>query len=260
VTTSPARPYPLCVFQHEGPARSEKKNAVLAGYLAVTGGYVNSAGFVLLGIFTSHVTGNVGRLSIDLSRRDFGGALGAGLMIGAFLVGAIVASAIIESGAFRSRSNAYGTALALVAALLFAFLVLPEAEPGLSRLHDSEAALICSAMGLQNSLVTRLSGAVVRTTHLTGVITDLGIELARWLRWGRAVLSQRLSVPLVIGSVERPAPAKIRLLTIIIVGFGVGAFLGAWGAASLRYGALSIPVAGLALAASYAFAAGRTRA
>lgn len=247
------------MFQHEGPARSDQKNAVLAAYLALTGGYVNSAGFVLLGIFTSHVTGNVGRLSIDLARRDVGGALGALLMIGAFLVGAIVASAIIESGAFRSRSHAYGAALALESGLLIAFLVLPEADPELYRLHDSEAALVCCAMGLQNSLVTRLSGAVVRTTHLTGVLTDLGIELARWLRWGRAVLAKRLSVPLVLGNVERPAPAKIRLLTIIVVGFGVGAFLGAWGAIRLRYGALSIPIVGLALAASYAFAAGRAR-
>ena len=35
------------------------------------------------------------------------------------------------------------------------------------------------AMGLQNSLVTRISDAVVRTTHLTGLFTDLGIELSQ---------------------------------------------------------------------------------
>lgn len=162
------------MFQHEGPARSEKKNALLAGYLALTGGYVNSAGFVLLGIFTSHVTGNVGRLSVDLTRHDAGGALGALIMLGAFFSGAVIASVIIESAGFRSRSNAYGMALALEAALLLTFLLLPEPTPDAHRLHDSEAALICASMGLQNSLVTRLSGAVIRTTHLTGVVTDLG--------------------------------------------------------------------------------------
>jgi uncharacterized membrane protein YoaK (UPF0700 family) len=248
------------VFQHEGPARSEKKNALLAGYLALTGGYVNSAGFVLLGIFTSHVTGNVGRLSVDLTRHDAGGALGALTMLGAFFSGAVIASVIIESAGFRSRSNAYGTALALEAALMLTFLLLPEPTPNAHRLHDSEAALICASMGLQNSLVTRLSGAVIRTTHLTGVVTDLGIEVARWLRWGRAQLAQQLRVTLVLGTAERPATAKIRLLTIITTTFSVGGIAGAWAATHFRYRALCVPLVGLALAAVYAFATERRRA
>ena len=40
-------------------------------------------------------------------------------------------------------------------------------------------------MGLQNALVTRVSGAVVRTTHMTGVLTDIGIELVRMRAWVR---------------------------------------------------------------------------
>ncbi|WP_316568022.1 DUF1275 family protein [Myxococcus sp. MxC21-1] len=42
-------------------------------------------------------------------------------------------------------------------------------------------------MGLQNALVTRVSGAVVRTTHITGILTDIGIQVVRlgsWLREG----------------------------------------------------------------------------
>lgn len=34
-------------------------------------------------------------------------------------------------------------------------------------------------MGLQNSFVTTISNAVVRTTHLTGLFTDLGIDLSQ---------------------------------------------------------------------------------
>jgi uncharacterized membrane protein YoaK (UPF0700 family) len=247
------------VFRHEGPARSETKNSVLAAYLALAGGYVNSAGFILLGTFTSHVTGNVGRLAIDIARNDVGAAWGALTMIAAFFFGAVVASAIIESAAFRSKPNAYGTALAVEAALLLVFLLLPEAPAGLHRLHDSKAAVICGAMGLQNSLVTRLSGAVVRTTHLTGVLTDLGIEVARWARWARARLSRRFGMTLVLGDAERPAVARIRLLTIITITFSTGALLGAWAASEFRYRALFVPIAGLALAAVYAVATGRTR-
>jgi uncharacterized membrane protein YoaK (UPF0700 family) len=259
VTPRAARPTLQAVFQHEGPARSDRKNGILAAYLAMTGGYVNSAGFLLLGIFTSHVTGNVGHLGVDIAHRDLGSALGALAMIGAFFGGAVVASVVLESAAFRARANAYGAALALEAALLVVFLLLPEVSLDQSY-HASEAALICSAMGLQNSLVTRLSGAVVRTTHLTGVMTDLGIEVARWLRWGRASLAQRFGVRLVLGGVERPAVAKIRLLSIIVTAFGLGAVLGAWAADRLRYRALLVPVVGLALAAGYAFATGRRRA
>jgi uncharacterized membrane protein YoaK (UPF0700 family) len=247
------------VFSHEGPARSEGKNAVLAGYLAFIGGYVNSTSFVLLGIFTSHVTGNVGRLSIDVARHDLDGAAGALTMLAAFFAGTIVASVIIESALFRSRSWAYGTALALEALVLLVFLLLPEASPSAFHLHDAEAAFICASMGLQNSLVTRLSGAVVRTTHLTGVVTDLGIEVARWLRWWRARLAQRLRVRLVLGSPERPAVSRVRLLAIITSMFGVGATAGAFAATALGYRALALPVVTLAAAAAYAFAAGRAR-
>jgi uncharacterized membrane protein YoaK (UPF0700 family) len=41
------------------------------------------------------------------------------------------------------------------------------------------AGLLLFAMGAQNSLVTRVSQSVVRTTHLTGIFTDLGIELSK---------------------------------------------------------------------------------
>src|SRR5699024_113476 len=43
------------------------------------------------------------------------------------------------------------------------------------------AMLLLFAMGLQNALVTYVSQSVVRTTHLTGIFTDLGIELSQLL-------------------------------------------------------------------------------
>jgi uncharacterized membrane protein YoaK (UPF0700 family) len=248
------------MFQHEGPARSERNNRLVAAYLAWTGGYVNSASFVLLGIFTSHVTGNVGHLAADIWRHDLPGTLGALLLIATFFAGAVLASLIIESAGFRSRPNAYAAALALEAALILVVLLLPQAlEPASRGIQYGEAALICAAMGLQNSLVTRLSGAVVRTTHLTGVVTDLGIEAARWLRWGGSLLARGFQPPLDGKGVERPAVAKVTLLGIIATAFSLGALSGAWAASWLRQQAFVIPFGGLAIAAAYAFATGRTR-
>jgi uncharacterized membrane protein YoaK (UPF0700 family) len=45
--------------------------------------------------------------------------------------------------------------------------------------------LLCFIMGLQNAIVTKLSQAEIRTTHMTGVVTDLGIELGRLIYWNR---------------------------------------------------------------------------
>lgn len=39
------------------------------------------------------------------------------------------------------------------------------------------------ACGMQNGMVTTWSGAVVRTTHFTGTITDTGLVIGHWLRY-----------------------------------------------------------------------------
>jgi len=229
----------------------------LAAYLALVGGFVNSAGFVLIGAFTSHVTGNVGRLANDVASREWSAAGGAAAMIVAFFCGAFVASMIIESEAFGSAAYAYGTSLALEAFLLFGFLAMFTA--GGDRIRSLEGATLCVAMGVQNSLVTRLSGAVIRTTHLTGVVTDLGIESARWFRWlrGRATDAWRVKLSFGATPPERPA-GRIGLLGIIAAAFTCGAIAGAAGATAFRHMALALPLVSLVAGAAYAFASGRS--
>ncbi len=248
------------MFRHQGPGRSDHQNRIVAGYLAFMGGFVNSAGFVLIGTFTSHVTGNVGRLANDLVARQVDAAAAALTMIVAFLTGAFVASMCIESNFFGRTPNAYSAALSLEAMLLVLFTVVSNvtvaAHP---RLKDMEAAILCAAMGMQNSLVTRLSGAVVRTTHLTGVFTDIGIEGARWFRWWRGRLSEALRVKLAFGRnpPERPSMVKIALLSTIAVAFTTGAVLGGMMGVAFRHAAMILPTIGIAASAIYAFVTGR---
>jgi len=215
------------VFRHEGPSRSPKTNALVAGYLAFIAGFVNSGGFIMIGSFTSHVTGSIGRISTDVASGDPGAAVSALLLVVMFFLGAFGATLLIEGHAPGRISQAYATALLVEAGLLSLFIFVA----GLSqathpRLLDAEATILCLAMGIQNSLVTRLSGAVVRTTHLTGVATDLAIEVARWYRWHRAKLGAfpGLGVGL---KPERPVPARTVLLTTIVLTFVFGALLGA---------------------------------
>jgi uncharacterized membrane protein YoaK (UPF0700 family) len=244
------------MFQHQGPARSDRQNQVLAGYLAFVGGFVNSTGFVLIGSFTSHVTGNVGRLANDLAYRQYDAAATAFPMIATFFAGAFLASMAIESSLFGRAANAYGVALLGEAALLMLFTasahftVLPR-----PRVQDAEAAILCGAMGMQNSLVTRLSGAVIRTTHLTGVVTDLGIESARWFRWWRGVLSARIGVSLSFGSnrPEKPSALKFLLLGTIALTFTLGAVAGALVVVRMHRTTMFLPSAAVLACAIYAF-------
>jgi len=245
------------MFSREGSARSDRQNRQLAGYLAFVGGYVNSSGFVLIGTFTSHVTGNVGRLANDAALGQYAAAIAALSLVFSFFAGAFSASAIVESRFLSSVGpRAYAVALALESFLLLSFTALSYVTIGAhARVLDAEAALLCAAMGMQNALVTRLSGAVVRTTHLTGVVTDLGIEAARWFRFWRHSLSAVTRVPLVLGRnpAERPALSKVLLLGTIAASFLAGAGSGAYSAVHLGHGSMLIAAAAVAACAAYAF-------
>jgi uncharacterized membrane protein YoaK (UPF0700 family) len=247
------------MLSHEGSARTDRHNRRLAGTLALIAGFVNSAGYLLVGSFTSHVTGNVGRMANDVASGHGHAAAGAATMIAAFFAGAFVASMAIEANLFGRRSIAYGSLLVGEAALLIAFfavsrLLLRSTDP---RIHDAQALLLCAAMGLQNSLVTRLSGAVVRTTHLTGVVTDIGIESARWFRYLRHHVGTRSRIKMTFSSTpaERPHVPKLALLVTILGAFLVGAASGALVVARLHHLSLLIPAVGLAAMGIYALTA-----
>jgi len=238
------------VFRHEGPSRSHRNNEILAAYLAVTAGFVNAVGFTLLGAFTSHVTGNFGRVGDDLARNDVPAAWFAVALVAAFVVGSFTTTMILNTPR-RRVAYGYGIALAIEATLLFAFVFAPSHEtiPN-AREVDLQASLLCVAMGMQNSLVTRLSGAVVRTTHLTGVLTDLGIEAAHWWRW-----LFRGAKP----GIERPGTERSLLLATIVAGFAVGTVLGAVGALHWGRWAVLFPAMAVVAAAAQAFASETSR-
>jgi uncharacterized membrane protein YoaK (UPF0700 family) len=240
------------MFRKEG--RTDRLNRTLAGYLAFIGGYVNSAGFVLIGTFTSHVTGNVGRFTNQLASRQFSSAMVALSWIAAFFAGAFLASMIVESNFFGHQARAYALTLLLELVLLSAFGVTNRVAVADRPPIEIEALMLSAAMGIQNSLVTRLSGAVVRTTHLTGVVTDLGIETARWFRWWRGEASRALGVQLAFGDnpPEAPSPAKIGLLLTIAATFTLGAALGSAFALASRAAVMVLPVVALAVGVVYA--------
>lgn len=167
-------------LHNEGLTRTFRQNVILAVTLASVAGAVNAAGFFVLGTHTSHMTGQVATVGEAMAggRSDLA-LVAAGLLL-AFVAGAATAAALLDLTVGRPRGR-YTPVLALEVA------VLTTAALWASRGHGIRTPILgwalCFAMGLQNAMVTRISGAVVRTTHLTGVLTDFGMETTRLVKW-----------------------------------------------------------------------------
>ena len=134
--------------------------------LAFNAGFINSTGLMGFDHKTiSHLTGTVTLSAIALSKYE--GIFETGTLVGSFFAGATL-SGVIIGGMTLKFGRRYGVALIFEGVLLFLAWNLFKNH---SHAGEFLAAMAC---GLQNALVTTLSGAVIRTTHLTGVVTDLG--------------------------------------------------------------------------------------
>jgi uncharacterized membrane protein YoaK (UPF0700 family) len=166
--------------------RTPLEKLILAVVLPGVAGAVNASGFFAVGQYSSHVTGNLARMGDEFAVHNHRIAYDYLMMVGAFLGGAVLATALVEAARRAARSR-YTLSL-FVEAILLAVVatgLLAFPEPRSSEVKLWLAVLLCCAMGLQNALVTRISGAVVRTTHMTGVVTDLGIESVNFALWLR---------------------------------------------------------------------------
>ena len=195
---------------HEGETRSPAADRALALSLAGVAGALNTAGFYAVGLYASNMTGNVSAVSDRTGTGDLVLAAQACLLVVLFVLGATTSTLMIRRRRRKAGPGAYAYSVCAEALLLVAvgLLVLPLAEP--VRSHTLVLGL-SFILGLQNAAVTKISEARVRTTHVTGMITDIGIELARWLDRD-ASASDRLKP-------HDPVRLRLYLLT-------VGAFLG----------------------------------
>lgn len=197
--------------------------------LALIAGMVNAIG--ILGVNSqslSHLSGTATLFGSGILTASNADLLHLFLVIMSFLFGAAVSGFFLNSGALKLGRN-YSRLLFLEAILLAVatFYLLGDSFQG-----HYFASIAC---GLQNALVTTYSGAVIRTTHVTGIFTDLGLMLGARVR-GEA-LDKR----------------KTWLLILIILGFIAGGTIGAYSFAQLSNKAMLVPaLMCLFLAVSYA--------
>jgi uncharacterized membrane protein YoaK (UPF0700 family) len=204
-----------------GRDRSVQANRQLGFALAFVAGGINAGGFLAVRQYTSHVTGMVSSLADNLALGEFALVVDAAVGVLAFLLGAMSCALLVNFARRRRMASEYALPLMLEAVLILLFGLMGArlaAFEGL--LVPFTIVLLCFVMGLQNAVVTKLSGGVVRTTHLTGTVTDLGIELGKLLYWNRDREAARF---------VRADRDRILVLAGLLGAFLAGAVAGAFG-------------------------------
>ncbi|MCJ2101968.1 YoaK family protein [Methylobacterium sp. E-046] len=193
---------------HEGEARTHSIDERLAWTFAAIAGALNTAGFYAFGSYSSNMTGNVSALADHLGLGELRFALQALAIVAAFVIGAMVATLLISAGRERRLRGIYVYSVLTEAGLLIG---LGCASPWLP--DESRGAMLALGLsfllGLQNATVTQITNARVRTTHITGMVTDIGIGLANMLE--RHPLLDR---------------AKLRLHVVTVLAFLAGGAVG----------------------------------
>jgi len=156
----------------DGETRLKRLAVVAGALLSANAGFINAAFLVALFNPVSHVTGSLSNVGASVRTGD---AQGVGLLVMivlAFFGGAMAAGAMLRR--LLATGRRYGVALLIQSAFLAVspFLVAEEFV-GLG------AAAGAAATGLQNGMTSNYRGAALRTSHMTGTLTDLGVFVGR---------------------------------------------------------------------------------
>ncbi|MBL8525784.1 MAG: DUF1275 domain-containing protein [Betaproteobacteria bacterium] len=216
-----------------GHNRTSRGNRHLGFVLAFVAGAINAGGFLAVRQYTSHMTGIVSSMADSLVLGETTIVLsGLGGLI-SFLMGAASSAVMINYARRRHLQSEYALPLLYEAALLVCFGLLGARLAMIEGLFvPITVMLLCYIMGLQNAVITKLSKMEIRTTHITGVVTDIGIELGKLFYWNRRAGPAQ---PGVMANRER-----LRVLTTLVACFFTGGVLGALGFKYLGYASAAL--------------------
>jgi uncharacterized membrane protein YoaK (UPF0700 family) len=207
---------------------------------AFAAGCINATAFVACARFVTHVTGTVTEVGMAVARLDI--LLDFSIVFASFVAGASAAAFLINGRVHRGKRPLH--AVALVAVALATAAVAIAGHAGLLGEFGGDVdqpgdfvllSILSFASGLQNAAVATSTGLLVRTTHLTGPATDLGVHLVEMVH--------------AKGDARAKAYRHALLRGGKIVAFVLGAALGATLAHAMQYLTFLVPAA-LVLAAT----------
>ncbi len=218
-----------------GVTRNSRNNQLLGVVLAFVAGATNAGAYLAVRQYTSHMTGVLSSLADALALGDITVALSAVGALLSFMSGAVVCAVLVNFGRRRRWHSVFATPLLVEAALMLTFGML---GAQLARIEGvfipATVSLLCFMMGLQNAVITKVSRAEIRTTHVTGLVTDLGIEIGKLIYVNR---TEREGESRVLAD-----RGRMRILSSLLAAFFLGGFAGALGFQRIGYAA-TIPLA-----------------
>jgi uncharacterized membrane protein YoaK (UPF0700 family) len=148
------------------------------------------------------------------------------VLVLSFLLGSMTTAWMVNWSLRRQMRSAFARPLLVEAGLLLIFGIFGTAISHFAGLFvPLTVVLLCFIMGLQNAVITKVSHAEIRTTHVTGLLTDLGIELGKVFYFNRSAFPQKVVAN----------RRKLRIHTLLVSSFFGGALLGAYGFKTFGY-------------------------
>ncbi len=164
--------------------RAPLPDFVMASLLTFVAGAVNAGGFFAVRVHTAHMTGIVASVADFLALGNIRIALSALGALVSFILGAGSTAVMVNWAKRRRLHSVYALPLLYESLWLTIIAILGfHLDITLFASFSLMVMLFSFLMGLQNALVTKVTNARIRTTHITGMVTDIGIELGKLFYW-----------------------------------------------------------------------------
>ena len=206
-----------------GRQRSTAANRQLGLVLAFVAGAINAGGFLAVQQYTSHMSGIVSMIADHMVLGGLARVVQGLAALLSFVAGAATSASLINFGRRTHLASEFALPLMVEAVLLLAFGLLGANLENLRWFYvPGTVMLLCYIMGLQNAMITKVSKSEIRTTHVTGMVTDIGIELGKLFYWNLAHEDRAGAAPV------RADRGKLIVLSTMVTLFFAGGVTGAY--------------------------------
>lgn len=233
----------------------------LGSVLAFVAGTVNSVGFLGFGQFVSHVSGHATFAAVAYSKHYYLLALTSFSALFLFILGAAFTALLLRGKTIDDHNVSIFLPL-FVEAILLSYVILGSFYYTDLQLtynsygHANYYFVLSFAMGVQNAVLRKKQGSHVRTTHMTGTATDIGVAIGSALAWGVRTIRDHIRIwknskdvlhtgDILVDSIKvvytKSRVERLFLHVVTLVSFGIGAVLGTFGFLNYHFLILCIP-------------------